>query len=77
MFQKRDFLAVVLQSYFKVNYSAKMPSLALHKVEDSEGPVTDKPTNSESEALYRNAEYYFAFIIFLVSDIDNDSDQTD
>ena len=62
VFQKRDFLAVVLQAYFKLNYSAKMPSLALDKVEDSEGPVPDKPTNSEPEALYRNAEYYFAFM---------------
>lgn len=38
---------------------------------DSEGG--DKPTHCESDALDKNAEYYFAFTIFLVSDID-DSD---
>ena len=41
---------------------------------DSEG--TYKQTTSESEAIDRNAEYYFDFTIFLVSDID-DSDQAD
>lgn len=60
------------QFYFELNYPAKMPSP--DKV-DPEG--TDKPTNSESKALDRHGEYYFSFIIFLVSDIDDDSDQAD
>ena len=72
VFQRRDFLAVLLQAQLL----SEMPSHALDKVK-SEGPGTDKTTNSESEAFNRNSEYYFAFVIFLVSDIDDDSDQAD